>query len=130
MTSLCIWFVLLYFDFCLQEEAPYFAEVMAEVSQKINDLRELNQGQNIPALEDAQREIEEKFERATALANQLSATMSDFSEEQQQLQQAMQDETEWMNHLKDLLSRCDDISGEDADIIKRLGDCKVRICFV
>lgn len=117
---------MLNFDLCVQEEAPYFAEVMAEVAQKIGDLRELNQGQSIPALEDAQREIEEKFERANLLANQLSATMSDFSEEQQELQQAMQEETEWMNQLKDLLSRCDDISGEDGDIIKRLGDCKVR----
>ncbi|KAK7104412.1 hypothetical protein V1264_019133 [Littorina saxatilis] len=107
-----------------KEEAPYFEEVMTEVAQKINDLRELNQGQAIPDLEDAQREIEEKFERATALANQLSATMSDFSDEQQDLQQAMQEETEWMNQLKDLLSRCDDISGEDDDIIKRLADCK------
>nr|KAG5692778.1 hypothetical protein BaRGS_009394 [Batillaria attramentaria] len=107
-----------------KEEAPYFAEVLADVSQKISDLRELNQGQSIPALEAAQRELEEKFERASTLANQLSATMSNFSEEQQDLQRAMQEETEWLNHVKDLLSRCDDISGEDEDIIKRLGDCK------
>ncbi|XP_076442566.1 muscle-specific protein 300 kDa-like isoform X3 [Babylonia areolata] len=107
-----------------KEEAPYYAEVMNEVAQKIRDLRELNQGQRIPALENAQREIEEKFERASTLANQLSATMSDFSEEQQDLQQAMQEETEWLNRLKDLLSRCDDTSGDDTDIIKRLGDCK------
>ena len=98
---------------------------MAEVAQKIADLQDLNQGQRIPTLEDAQQDIEEKFEQATALAKQLSATMSDFSEEQQDLQQAMQDETEWLNRVKDLLSRCDDISGEDIDIIKRLGDCKV-----
>jgi hypothetical protein len=36
-----------------------------------------------------------------------------------------QEETEWMNQLKDLLSRCDDISGEDIDLIRRLEDCKV-----
>ena len=111
----------------LQEEAPYYTEVLSEMTQKINDLRELNQGQSIPALESAQQEIEEKFERANSLANQLSATMADFSEEQRDLQQAMHDENEWLNQLKDLLSRCDDVSGEDADIIKRLGDCKVRL---
>ncbi|KAL8590280.1 hypothetical protein ACOMHN_006396 [Nucella lapillus] len=107
-----------------REEAPYYTEVMSEVAQKINDLRELNQGQSIPALESAQREMEEKFEHANTLANQLSATMADFSQEQQDLQQSMQEETEWLNQLKDLLSRCDDLSGEDEDIITRLSECK------
>ncbi|XP_076463750.1 muscle-specific protein 300 kDa-like isoform X7 [Babylonia areolata] len=107
-----------------KEEAPYYEEVMTEVAQKIADLKELNQGQSIPSLESTQRDLEEKFERAHSLANQLSATMADFSEEQRGLHGAMDQETEWLNQLKDLLSRCDDMSGEDRDIIARLSDCK------
>lgn len=99
---------------------------MAEVAQKINDLRELNRGQNIPVLEAAQQEIRKQFQQAETLANQLSATMSDFSTEQQDLQKAMQEENEWLNQLKEVLSVCDDTSGEDPAIIKRLKNCRVR----
>ncbi|XP_025103982.1 nesprin-1-like isoform X4 [Pomacea canaliculata] len=107
-----------------RDEAPYYAEVMAEVAQKINDLRELNRGQNIPVLEAAQQEIRKQFQQAETLANQLSATMSDFSTEQQDLQKAMQEENEWLNQLKEVLSVCDDTSGEDPAIIKRLKNCR------
>lgn len=95
------------------------------MSQKITDLRALNQGQSVPELETAHRAIEKQFEQAALLASQLSATMSDFTQEQQDLQKIMHEETEWLNDIKDVLSRCDDITGDDPAIIRRVGDCKV-----
>ena len=40
---------------------------MAEVDQKLKDLKELNKGQNIPALTDAQKDIRKQFEKASSL---------------------------------------------------------------
>ena len=51
--------------------------------------------------------------------------MSTFTDEQQGLQQAMNDETEWMNKLKEALARCDDASGSTEELIARYEAAKV-----
>ncbi|GFO48198.1 nesprin-1, partial [Plakobranchus ocellatus] len=107
-----------------KDEAPYFEDVMTEVNQKLTDLQQLNQNKGVPALTSAQQEIQEKFHKASSLANQLDSMMSTFTDEQQGLQQAMSDETEWMNKLKEALAKCDDASGSTEDLIARYETAK------
>ncbi|XP_035824390.1 nesprin-1 [Aplysia californica] len=107
-----------------KDEAPYFEEVMTEVEQKLKDLKELNKGQDIPTLTDAQQDIKAQFEKASNLANQLDSMMSSFSDEQQGLQKSMSDETEWMNQLKEALTKCDDVTGSTEELIQRFDTCK------
>ena len=61
----------------------------------------------------------------TISANQLNSMMSSFTDEQQSLQQAMNDETEWMNKLKEALAKCDDASGSTEELIARYETAKV-----
>lgn len=51
--------------------------------------------------------------------------MTNFNDEQQGLQQVMNDETEWMNHLKEALAKCDDVTGSKEDLIGRYENTKV-----
>lgn len=110
----------------LQEECPYFAEVFKEVEQKVQDLQELNSGKDVPVLRQAQVEIKEQFARAGKLANQLEVVMSNFSDEQKDLQAAISEETDFINSIKDQLARCDDITGTDQEVLERLQTAKVR----
>lgn len=98
------------------------------MSQKIDDLREMNRDEDIPQLVAEQREIQEQFNKATKLANQLEGVMANFTDERENLQKAIEAESEWLNAMKDRLGKCDDVSGTDDDIIKRLENC--RVCIV
>jgi nesprin-1 len=100
--------------------------VLIEVAQKIHDLQELNKDTRIPALTAAQEEIQEQFDRATELAQRLEGVMAAFSDDRESLQREIHDETEWLNKLKDRLSKCDDVSGADEDLVERLQACKVN----
>ncbi|XP_041351119.1 nesprin-1-like [Gigantopelta aegis] len=102
-----------------KEEAPYFAEVLKEVNQKVKDLQEMNSGQVNPELLKTQQKLQEQFDRASAMAGQLDTVMSTFSSEQQDLQGSISEESEWMNHIKELLAKCDDLSGNDEDLVAR-----------
>lgn len=110
----------------LQDEAPYFQEVLNDINQKISDLKDMNREQEIPELLAAQRAIQEQFDKATVLANQLEGVMADFSDERSNLQKEIEEETEWLNKMKDMLGKCDDVSGTDEDLVQRLQNCKVR----
>lgn len=95
------------------------------MNQKINDLKEMNRDQDIPQLLAEQQQLQEQFDMATKLANQLEGVMANFSDEQQNLQTAIEAESEWLNKMKEKLGKCDDVSGTDDDIVKRLENCKV-----
>lgn len=56
----------------LQEEAPYFREVMDEVNQKLKDLTELNKNKSIPSLSTAQRDIQIQFDKAASTGNEVN----------------------------------------------------------
>ncbi|KAK3089086.1 hypothetical protein FSP39_000625 [Pinctada imbricata] len=107
-----------------KEEAPYFAEVLAEVKAKTLDLQELNNDKPIPVLAESEEVLQEQFDRAATMANQLESIMANFSDEREKLQKDIEEETMWLNKLKDKLGKCDDVSGTDADLIKRLQSCK------
>ena len=100
---------------------------MNELQQKIQDLQELNKDHDIPALQAAQEEIQEQFERATAMANQLGGVMENFSDEKDVLQKSIENETDWLNKIKEKLSKCDDVSGTDADLLERLKTTRVSL---
>lgn len=91
----------------------------------MNDLRELNGGHDLPGMEQEMRGIIAKFEHASETAGQLESVMSNFSDEQKQLQEAIDAETEWMNKMKERLAKCDDVTGSDDDIIARFMESKV-----
>lgn len=52
--------------------------------------------------------------------------MSSFSDQQQSLQKDMDNETEWMNRIKEALSKCDDVTGSKEELLKRFETCKVK----
>ena len=108
-----------------QDEAPYFKEVLDDINQKISDLRDMNREQEIPELMAAQQEIQEQFEKATVLARQLEGVMADFSDERSNLQKEIEEETQWLNKMKEALAKCDDVSGADEDLVERLQKSKV-----
>lgn len=129
MKCLSVWDFILFknnYSKCiLQEEAPYYADVIGEVQQKIQDLQELNKGRQIPELTNSQKEIQEKFEKSSTMANQLETIMANFSDERENLQRAIEEETDAINRIKDKLAKCDDVSGTDEDLVKRLQNTKV-----
>ena len=86
----------------------------------------MNREQEIPELLAAQQEIQGQFDKATTLANQLEGVMADFSDERGNLQKEIEAETEWLNKAKEALAKCDDVSGNDDDLVQRLQKCKVR----
>lgn len=102
-----------------EEEAPSFQKLMTDLNKNIKDLTELNKHKPMHSLTSAQKDLQLQFEKAASLAKQLKSKMSIFSEEQQSLQQAMSDETEWMNRLKEDLSKCDDVTGQTENLIQR-----------
>lgn len=61
------------------------------------------------------------------MANQLEAVMANFSDERQNLQRAIEVETDAINRIKDKLAKCDDVSGTDEDLVRRLQTTKVRL---
>jgi predicted nuclease with TOPRIM domain len=95
------------------------------MSQKIDDLKAMNRDEDIPQLVAEQQEIQEQFDKATKLANQLEGVMANFTDERENLQKEIEAESEWLNEMKDKLGKCDDVSGTDDDIIRRLENCKV-----
>ena len=95
------------------------------MTQKIDDLKAMNRDEDIPQLVAEQREIQEQFDKATKLANQLEGVMANFTDERENLQKEIEAESEWLNEMKDKLGKCDDVSGTDDDIIRRLENCKV-----
>ena len=91
----------------------------------------MNREQEIPELLAAQQEIQEQFDKATMLANQLGGVMADFSDERSNLQKEIEGETEWLNKAKEMLAKCDDVSGNDEDLVQRLQKCKVgKTCWL
>ena len=112
-----------------QDEAPYFQEILDDISQKIGDLKDMNREQEIPELIAAQQEIQEQFDKATVLAKQLEGVMADFSDERGNLQKEIEEETEWLNKMKEALAKCDDVSGTDEDLVQRLQNSKVNSAF-
>lgn len=104
--------------------------MLSEIQQKIQDLQELNKDTQIPALQQFQTEIQEHFDKATASANKLESIMANFSDERENLQAAIEEETEWLNKMKDKLSKLDDVSGSDEDLVRRLQGCKVSTLFL
>ena len=111
----------------MQEESPYYAEVLNEVQAKTQDLQELNNDQPVPALVQSGEVLQEQFDRAATMANQLESVIANFSDEREKLQRDIEEETQWLNKLKDKLGKCDDVSGTDAELVKRLQACKVGI---
>jgi len=114
----------------LQEEAPYYQEVLNEMNQKINDLKEMNRDEDIPQLLAEQQKLQQQFDTATKLANQLEGVMANFSDERENLQKSIEVESHWLNKMKEKLGKCDDVSGTDDDIIKRLENCKVSFSII
>ncbi|ESO86156.1 hypothetical protein LOTGIDRAFT_167389 [Lottia gigantea] len=110
-----------------KEEAPYHKSVLEEITQKIADLKELNKNKPLPELERSQREMTEKFENATMLANQLDSTMSTFADEQKQLEKEMEEQSELLNEMRELMTKCDDLSGNDEDVVARYQALKESI---
>ena len=86
----------------------------------------MNREQEIPELIAAQQEIQEQFNKATVLAKQLEGVMADFSDERGNLQKEIEEETEWLNKMKEALAKCDDVSGTDEDLVQRLQNSKVN----
>lgn len=111
--------------FSLKDESPYYTDVLREVQQKMQDLQELNNGKAIPSLTESSKDLQDQFVNATTMAGQLENVIANFSDERESLQKAIEQETEWLNQMKDKLGHCDDVSGADADIVKRLAHCKV-----
>ncbi|KAK0046935.1 nesprin-1, partial [Biomphalaria pfeifferi] len=107
-----------------KDEAPYYEEVMKEMNQKLRDLQDLNTSKSVPTLIASHQDIQKQFQKAGSLANQLESMMTTFTDEHQGLQQEMEEETQWMNELKEALSKCDDVSGSKEDLIKRYEDSK------
>ena len=60
------------------------------------------------------------------MANQLETIMANFSDEREHLQRAIEEETDAINRIKDKLAKCDDVSGTDEDLVKRLQNTKVN----
>lgn len=78
----------------------------------------------------SQEEIQEKFEKSATMANQLETIMANFSDEREHLQRAIEEETDAINRIKDKLAKCDDVSGTDEDLVKRLQNTKVNKIIV
>lgn len=115
--------------FSIKDESPYYTDVLHEVQQKMQDLQELNNSKPIPSLTEASKNLQDQFDNATTMAGQLENVIANFSDEREGLQKAIEQETEWLNQMKDKLGHCDDVSGSDADIVKRLAHCKVSRTF-
>ena len=113
--------------FFWKDESPYYSDVMNEVQQKIQDLQELNNGRAIPSLAESSRNMQDQFNNASNMAGQLENVIANFSDEREGLKKVMEQETVWLNQMKDKLGNCDDVSGSDADIVKRLSHCKVSL---
>lgn len=64
------------------------------------------------------------------MANQLETIMANFSDEREHLQRAIEEETDAINRIKDKLAKCDDVSGTDEDLVKRLQNTKVNKIIV
>ena len=103
--------------------------MLNDINQKIGDLKDMNREQEIPELLAAQQEIQEQFEKATVLANQLEGVMANFTDERSNLQKEIEEETEWLNNMKEMLGKCDDVSGTDKDLVQRLQNCKVNFIW-
>lgn len=61
------------------------------------------------------------------MANKLEAVMANFSDERENLQKAIEAETDAINRIKENLAKCDDVSGTDEDLVRRLQETKVKI---
>ena len=61
------------------------------------------------------------------MAGKLESIMANFSDERQNLQRAIEAETDAINRIKDKLAKCDDVSGTDEDLVRRLQTTKVKI---
>jgi DNA repair ATPase RecN len=111
--------------FCLKDESPYYGDVLSEVETKMQDLQELNNNKAIPTLVASQENLRKQFDRAGNMASQLESVIASFSDEREGLLKVIDQETKWLNQMKDKLGNCDDVSGTDADVVKRLTQCKV-----
>ena len=106
-----------------------YEEILNEMAQKISDLKEMNKDEEIPELETEYKALKQQFDNAKTLSNQLEGVMANFTDERENLQKEIEAESDWLTQMKDRLGKCDDVSGTDEDLVKRLQGCKVG-CFL
>ena len=106
----------------LQNELPYIEEAFETTTRKVATLQELNNDSEIPSLKDMQQTLEAQLAHAAELADQLDNQLDDFTGQKENLEDRISAESKVVARLRETISKLDDITGDDNDILHRLED--------
>lgn len=106
-----------------ESELPTYAAMHADVLEKINELTAMSNAAPIPALQQLDTELEQQFQTLAENAQRLQAIASTFDAQEKDLRAAIRASGESITKLREILIKCDDMSGDNTKIMQRLQSC-------
>lgn len=107
-----------------RSELPQYEVIRNEIVEKIDELTRINHDAEIPALSELKTVLDEKFMAAADCAQNLQEVSSTFEEQEKGLRAAVKKCGDSINKIRDGLIKCDDMSGDNQQIVERLKACQ------
>jgi nesprin-1 len=107
-----------------RDEFPAYQQLQTKMMNQIQKLREQNMGQLPKCLESVEPKLIEQFGTVNSISEQLQKFLSSFNSEESELKANVVAIKNKINKLRDLISKCDDLSGESDKIIERITNCQ------
>lgn len=105
-------------------ELPSYENIHKDITEKIDELTNVNKGAEIPALAELKKVLAEKFTTAENCAQNLLEVSSTFEEQEKDLRASIKKCSDGINKVREGLIKCDDMSGENSTIAERLKACQ------
>lgn len=107
-----------------RSELPQYEAIRNEIIEKIDELTRINHDAPIPALNDLKTVLNDKFTAAEDCAQNLLEVSSTFEEQEKALRASVKKCGDSINKIRDGLIKCDDMSGDNNQIVQRLKSCQ------
>lgn len=105
-------------------ELPTYSNMFANIKEKISELVRMNKGVEIPELSDIENALYQKFAETENNAANLTEISSNFEEQEKDIRTAVKGCGDAINKIRENLSKCDDMSGDNSKLIERLQLCQ------
>lgn len=105
-------------------ELPSYTGIKEDILEKVTELTKINQGAKIPYLDELENALEQKFITVEQCAQNLEEVATSFEEQEKDLRQAVKKCGENINKLRENLIKCDDMTGDNNQIVERLQNCQ------
>ena len=110
--------------FFFQSELPSYEDSFESLCKRMQSLQVVNGNTEIPSLRDTQHHLEGQFAHAHELAENLDSRMVDFTGQRESLESQIGHVTSWLATLRERITKVDDVSGSDRDLLERLEKAK------